>query len=85
MPNKRIKKRIHINQLRIRANIKRSADEQEPVITIQRNGKSPVYGFTIEIDGPSRVINRPHKPLGCGARVWIETQADVFVDGELLE
>ena len=27
----------------------------------------------------ARVVYRPHKPLGCGARVWIETESEVVV------
>ena len=29
------------------------------------------------IDGPSKVIYSPDKPLSCGARVWIETRSEV--------
>ena len=29
------------------------------------------------IDGPCRVVYSPDKPLSCGARVWIETDAEV--------
>ena len=46
-----------------------------------RTGKygRAVYGQTIIIDGPCRVIYRPDEPLPCGARVWIETDAKVTV------
>ena len=31
----------------------------------------------------ARVVYSPHKPLSCGARVWVETQTD-DVDVELI-
>ena len=41
--------------------------------------KSNTYGHTATINGPSEVVYRPQKPVGCGARVWIETKAEVAV------
>jgi hypothetical protein len=31
----------------------------------------------VTINGPSRVVYRPDTPLSCGARLWVETEADV--------
>lgn len=31
------------------------------------------------VHGPSRIVYAPDNPLACGARVWIETQAEVEV------
>jgi hypothetical protein len=73
-----VKTRIHVNQHRIRSNIKR--DEPEPVLTV-KTYKSNVYAFEVEVLGPSRIVYRPDKPLPCGARCWIETDADVEVVG----
>jgi hypothetical protein len=28
----------------------------------------------------ARIVYRPHKPLGCGAHCWIETQLKVDVE-----
>ena len=53
--------------------------ERNPVITC-KTSKSNTYGHTVSIDGPSTVIYSPDKPLSCGARVWIETEAPVTVD-----
>ena len=50
------------------------------VITV-KTGKSNTYGSEVAIRGESRVVYRPEKPLGCGAQVWIETQAEVVIDG----
>ena len=66
------KKRIHINQHRIKANAKDS--ENRPVITV-KVGKENRYFHDVAICGASRVIYSPDKPLSCGAKVWIETRA----------
>jgi len=66
------KKRIHINQHRIKANAKDS--ENRPVITV-KVGKNNKYFHDLAICGASRVIYSPEKPLSCGAKVWIETDA----------
>ena len=71
-----MKKRIHVNQHKIRSNKKH--DLNEPVITV-KTSKSNDYGHEVEILGPSKVIYSPDKPLSCGARVWIETEAEVNV------
>lgn len=70
-------KRIHINQHNIRHNNKEeNLEELKPVITI-KSGSTNTYAHEIEINGPTRVVYSPHKPLGCGARVWIETKSEV--------
>ncbi|WP_413163443.1 helix-turn-helix domain-containing protein [Capilliphycus salinus ALCB114379] len=69
---------IHVNSHRIRQNQKHQ--EQLPVITVKK-GKTNTYGDTIEIPGGCRVVYRPDKPLGCGARVWIETLNKVMIVG----
>ena len=67
---------IHVNQHKIKANTKHKTDE--PVLTV-KTYKSNDYGHEAEIDGPCKIIYSPHKPLSCGARVWIETLAGVKV------
>jgi hypothetical protein len=37
------------------------------------------YGSKIEILGPSEMIYSPDKPRACGAKLWIETDAEVFI------
>lgn len=72
------KKYIHVNQHVIRSNKKHNEDN--PVITIKQGSKN-TYCHEVEIKGPSRVIyggnDRPL--LNCGARVVIETEADVEI------
>ena len=67
---------IHVNQHAIRRNIK--AEQREPVLTV-KTYKSNTYANEVAIHGPSKVIYSPTKPLPCGARVWIETNAEVEI------
>lgn len=69
-------KRIHINQLIIRRNAK--TGEREPVITV-KEGKKNTYGHSVTVHGPSKVVYSPDKPLSCGAKVWVETTAEVEI------
>lgn len=71
-----MKKRIHINQHRIKSNKKNA--ENKPVITT-KTYKSNSYGHEVKILGPCTVVYRPNNPLPCGAHVWIETEEKVVV------
>ncbi len=66
---------IHVNQHKIRSNIKN--DVVEPVLTV-KSYKSNIYAHEVEILGPSKIVYSPKKPLSCGARVWIETESEVI-------
>ena len=66
---------------KIRANKKHGT--KEPVITV-KTYKTTTYAHEVEILGESKVVYSPDKPLSCGARVWIETDAEVKVDGQAL-
>ena len=59
---------------KVRANKKHGTNE--PVLTI-KEGKSNNYCHEVDILGPSKLVYRPDKPLSCGARVWIETDAEI--------
>ena len=76
-----MKKKIHINMHVIRSNKKNGTNN--PVITV-KTYKSNTYGHEVEILGKSKVVYSPDKPLSCGARVWIETDGEVLVDGKAL-
>jgi hypothetical protein len=65
-----------VNQHAIKRNVKNGTDE--PVITV-KNYKSNTYAHEVEVKGPSKVVYSPDKPLACGARVWIETEAEVEI------
>ena len=71
-----MKTRIHVNQHKIRSNIKHGTND--PVITV-KTSKSNTYGHEFLINGSSKVIYSPDKPLSCGAKVWIETESEVVV------
>ena len=69
-------KRIHVNQHIIRRNV--ADDTDEHAVTIQWRGKSYI-GRDVQIKGSSTVVQRMQKPLSCGARIWIETRAEVEI------
>ena len=72
-----MKKRIHVNQHKIRSNKKHNLNE--PVITV-KTSKSNDYAHEVEIKGPSKVVYSPNKPLSCGAKVWIETTSPILLN-----
>lgn len=70
---------IHVNQQKIRQNLKKNTSD--PVITV-KTYDSNNYGHEAIIYGQdgleaARIIYSPDKPLSCGARVWIETKNNV--------
>lgn len=69
-------KRIHVNQHIIKHNLKHQLDA--PTCTVQWKGKSYV-GRDIVIRGESYVKQRMQVPLSCGARIWVETLAEVEI------
>ena len=69
-----MKKIIHINQHVIKSNSK--TGEREPVITV-KTYKDNNYAHEVYVDGPCKIVYSPAKPLSCGAKVWIETEAEV--------
>lgn len=69
-------KRIHVNQHNIRENAK-GADL--PIFTV-KTYKENRKGNRVVIQGDSELVYSPDKPLSCGAKVWIETEAEVVVE-----
>jgi hypothetical protein len=72
---------IHINRNVIQQNAKHG--RTEPVCRVQ-DGKHIRYAMEVEIHGPSRMVYRPDKPLSCGAKLWIETDAEITLIEEKL-
>ena len=72
-------KRIHVNQHNIKANAKHGSNL--PVLTV-KTYKENVKCNHVIINGPSSVVYSPENPLSCGAKVWIETQAEVIYEKE---
>ena len=73
-----MKKIIHVNMHKIRSNTKHGTDE--PVLTV-KTYKENCYAHEAVIKTKegvelARVVYSPHKPLSCGARVWIELETD---------
>jgi hypothetical protein len=64
---------IHVNRQHIAANAKDGGDRQ--VYTIKEKGKI-TYAKEVIINGPCRLVYNGSQ-LKCGARAWIETEADL--------
>ena len=67
---------IHINK-----NLKQSNDKHgrsNPVCRVEV-GDETLYGSRVDILGPSSMIYSPDKPRKCGAKLWIETDAEVII------
>ena len=73
-----MKKIIHVNQHVLKRNTKQGTDE--PVLSVKTYKENSYAHEAViyDISGAevARVVYRPHKPLGCGARCWIETDTD---------
>jgi hypothetical protein len=69
---------IHVNRQHISMNAKDGGTR--PVYTIKRKGQT-LYAREVEINGPSRLVYNGSQ-LSCGARAWIETDADVTLIDE---
>jgi hypothetical protein len=67
---------IHVNQHVIKSNKKNGVED--PVLTV-KTYKDNRYAHEVNINGPSKVVYNPDKPLSCGAHVWIETQGEVTI------
>ena len=71
---------IHVNRQFIAKNIKDG--QARPIYTVKTLGnKTPRYASQVHISGPSRLVGNG-KRLSCGARAWIETDADITLDDE---
>ena len=70
---------IHVNQHKIRANLKKGTNE--PVITV-KTGKTNEYCRSVTINGPSEVLqSTDDKPiLSCGARVVMVTESGYTIN-----
>lgn len=69
---------IHINRSIIQKNARHG--RQEPVCRVQI-GDVVTYCMEVNIKGESRMIYRPEAPRPCGAKLWIETTAEVDLIG----
>lgn len=69
---------IHVNRALIAKNAKDGGDR--PVYTVKRGGKTR-YAREVVINGPSKLVY-DGRQLSCGARAWIETDAELTLVGE---
>ena len=69
---------IHINRNIIQQNVKHG--RQEPVVRVEENSVVQ-YCMEVIIKGPSRMVYRPDAPRPCGAKLWIETDAECELVG----
>ena len=67
---------VHVNKHVITKN--RKTGSNDPPLTV-KTYKSQTAAHEVEIRGTIKVVHRPHKPLSCGARVWIETTDPVTI------
>ena len=69
---------IHVNQHKIKSNSKHG--KFDPVLTIKTYKSNEYAHSALLIDKSGhligRVVYRPHHPLSCGAKVWIEFDTD---------
>lgn len=72
-------KRIHVNKQKIAQNRKNGTNM--PVITC-KTYKQNEYGHEVVFFEEGRIVYSPHKPLSCGARLWIETSGPVMIFDE---
>jgi hypothetical protein len=70
---------IHVNRLHIAMNAKDGGNR--PVYTIKRDGTIR-YAREVEILGPSKMVYE-NTQLSCGARAWIETDAELNLIDEM--
>ena len=76
-----MKTTIHVNQQVLRKNTKLGT--HDPCITVKtyKDNRYTSEAIIRDADGNevARVVYRPHNPLSCGARCWIETNLSVDV------
>lgn len=72
-------KLIHVNRQHIGMNAKDGGNR--PVYTI-KEGRLTRYARQVEILGPSKLIYNGSQ-LACGARAWIETDAELLLVDEM--
>lgn len=70
--------RIQIDATRVRKNIHESEETRVPVFFLT-SATRELHSSQVLTTGEWEIKYSPDKPLGCGARVWVETELDVRV------
>ena len=73
---RQVETRIVVNRKIIGRNA--TQKENEPPIVVKQ-GKHEHECHELEINGPCRIVYTPHETGPCGARLWIEANANVAV------
>lgn len=73
---------LHVAQCAIAANRKRTNGEplEPPIIVRNYKGSERAHEVELVVDGKvvGKFVYRPHDPLPCGARLWLESQSDTL-------
>lgn len=69
---------VHVNRQTIARNARHGTNEPPLII---RRGRKREYAHEVELVGRAKIVHSPHKPLDCGARVWIEADDATPVGG----
>lgn len=72
---------IHVNQHIVKKNTKEGTSEACLTVKTYKDNRYAHEAIIYDDNGKevAKVVYRPHKPLSCGARCWIETQNEVEV------
>ncbi|WP_051504145.1 hypothetical protein [Sphingomonas jaspsi] len=73
-----MKQVLHVAQCAIAANRKRTDGELEPPIIVRNyKGAKRAHEVELVVDGQvvGKFVYRPHDPLPCGARLWLESDS----------
>lgn len=73
-----MKQILHVAQCAIKKNAKHGTND--PVIIVRDyKGGQRAHEAALMVDGREvgRFVYRPHKPLSCGARLWLEVDKDI--------
>lgn len=68
--------RVHVNQHNLKRRIKKGGTD--PCYTIKHKSKT-FWAREVHFCGPSRLVESIDNPLGCGARLWVETEHPVLL------
>jgi hypothetical protein len=70
---------LHVAQNAIRANTK-DGGLRPPIIVRNYKGAERAHEVELVVDGNvvGKFVYRPHDPLSCGARLWLESDSDTL-------
>ena len=71
---------VHVNQHVIKANRRNGTDKPCLTVKTYKSNRYAMEAVVLGNDGEevARIVYRPHKPLSCGAKLWIETDGEVL-------